>query len=274
MPAKVIPVPASVRNFEEEEMADGQDEAAALAARVRDLERALAAAEDRQTETLSMLAHELRSPLHVLTLSMEAVLRRLAAPAEEPPGSWLADRLEIQKRSVARLRLLVDTLLETAQISAGRLPLTLEEVDLCEVVADVVRRMSDDLQWAGCEVVLAAPAPVMGRWDRSQLDLAVSNLLGNAAKYGAGRPVRIELTADDVHARCRVVDEGPGVAPEEQATIFEKWRRGRQPSRVPGCGLGLWIVRNIAASLGGSIAVESKPGKGAAFTLTLPRRGP
>jgi signal transduction histidine kinase len=110
----------------------------------------------------------------------------------------------------------------------------------------------------------------VGQWDRLRLEQVVTNLLTNALKYGAGRPVRLALEAEGGSARLCVQDEGIGIAPEAQGRIFEKFERAVSDRHYGGLGLGLYITREIVHALGGSVSVESAPGQGARFRVTLP----
>jgi signal transduction histidine kinase len=156
-------------------------------------------------------------------------------------------------------------------IASGELRLAPEELDLGQLVSEVVRRAADDLAWARCPCRFDAEAGVRGRWDRRQLDLAVASLLSNAAKYGAGAPIEITVRGDHGRGIVRIKDHGPGIPRLDQVRIFEKFERLPTPTRMGGFGLGLWIARHVVRAAGGSIAVESEPGQGATFTVTLPR---
>jgi signal transduction histidine kinase len=249
------------------------DELARLRARVQELEDA-AGREDQIDVLLSMLSHELRSPVQSLILNVELCLQRQRSAAEDAPEQrWLLEKLLRQRRMAERLKLLIDTFLDVGQIAGGRLRLEPETVDLGELVADLVRRIADDLAWARCPLQLEATPGVIGRWDRLQLDLAISNVLSNALKYGPGAPIVVTVAGTAETAFVRIRDHGPGIAFEDQQRIFDKFSRLRAPSKVGGFGLGLWIVRHILEAAGGSIGVESEPGQGATFTLALPRQG-
>jgi signal transduction histidine kinase len=100
----------------------------------------------------------------------------------------------------------------------------------------------------------------------------VGNLLSNAAKYGAGRPVEVTVSSDSETSRLTVRDHGIGIDLEHQARIFDRFERAVSVRHYGGLGLGLWIVRQIVEAHGGSISVESSPGKGSAFTVELPRQ--
>ena len=244
------------------------DETSRLRARIRELEETARRSEEMVATTLAMLGHELRSPLQSLLLNVGVCRERLRA---QPGAPGLSDRLDKQHRVLERLRLLVDTLLDAGQISAGKLTLQLETVDLGEVVGDVARRAADDVAWAGCTLTLDAPAGITGRWDRLQLDLVASNLLANAIKYGLNGPIEMVVTGSPEQARLRVTDRGPGIARADQNRIFDKFVRLASPSAVGGFGLGLWIVRHIVEALGGQVTVHSELGQGASFVVTLPR---
>ncbi|AEI63796.1 sensor histidine kinase [Corallococcus macrosporus] len=117
---------------------------------------------------------------------------------------------------------------------------------------------------------LVLDEPVSGQWDRLRLEQVLVNLLSNAAKYGAGRPVTVEVGAVGPVARLSVRDEGIGVSPDEQERIFEQFERSASVQHFKGLGLGLWITKRIIEAHGGSIRLTSEPGKGSTFTVELP----
>ena len=219
---------------------------------------------------LSMLAHELRTPLQSIALSAELGLLRLRSSQDGVPIKWMTERLEQVQRASRSLRGIVETVLGAAQIEAGRLTPHLEDLDLREVVREVLSRAREDLAWAGCEATLEAPGPVPGRADRMLVELIANNLIGNAMKYGAGRPVHVVVARGQQRARLEVQDQGPGIPPAEHARIFERFVRLPSASVVPGAGLGLWIVRHAVQALGGEVRVQSAPGRGATFLVELP----
>jgi signal transduction histidine kinase len=100
----------------------------------------------------------------------------------------------------------------------------------------------------------------------------VTNLLSNAFKYGAGKPVSVCVAGDEAAARVRVVDRGIGIPADKQALIFERFERAAPKNQYGGFGLGLWITRRAAEEMGGSIRVQSQEGAGSAFEVELPRR--
>jgi signal transduction histidine kinase len=115
-----------------------------------------------------------------------------------------------------------------------------------------------------------ASGPVDGRWDPSRLDQVLTNLLSNALKFGAGNPVEVTIGEDGGMARLQVVDHGIGIPPAEHGRIFERFARAVAVDNYGGLGLGLYICRTIVEAHGGTIRVESEPGRGATFTVALP----
>ncbi len=221
-------------------------------------------------ELLSVAGHELKSPLNALQLQIH-LLARMARDAVASDG--FAERAERAARAGQRLGLLIDDLLDVSRLSSGRLGLKLEEVDLSALTRELVHRMSEELALAGNEVRLALEQPVLGEWDRLRLEQVLVNLLSNAAKYGAGRPVTVAVDVVGSLARLSVRDEGIGVAPEEQERIFEQFERSASVQHhFKGLGLGLWITKRIIEAHGGTIRLWSEPGKGSTFTVELPLR--
>lgn len=220
-------------------------------------------------ELISVASHELRNPVSVLHLGMESL--RLQRAASNGDGR-IDETIERITRQVNRLTLLVDNLLDTSRIAAGRLSLELEEVDLAAVVRDSVIRLDPERQRAQGAIELRADAPVTGVWDRIRLDQIATNLVSNALKYGAGQPIEISVQADADTARLIVRDHGIGIASEDQSRIFHQFERVAGTAQIRGFGLGLWIVKQIVDALGGTIGVESAVGVGSTFTVELPRR--
>lgn len=222
-------------------------------------------------EVLSAASHELRTPLATLQLQLHDVLSDVSASSKSADVGSLQVRLESAERQVRRLVQLAGALLDVGRTAAGAVEL--EPVDLVEVVRTVLDRHAADATHAGCAVSLCAPSALVGRWHRGHLEQIVTNLFGNALKFGAGRPVEVEIRSDGTTAVLVVRDQGIGIAPEEQELIFQRFGRASSSQKHPGSGLGLWIVRRLVEGLGGTISVASRPREGAVFTVTLPRQG-
>jgi PAS domain S-box-containing protein len=223
---------------------------------------------------LSVASHELKTPLTSLLLQLQLLARSL--PETDAQGNPHPARLRVEatRRPALRLQQLVNTLLDVSRIRAGRLAFEYERVDFAALLTEVVARSEADAASAGCTLHLQAEHPVIGRWDRLWLEQVVTNLLANALKYGAQQPVHLSVVQEGSHARLTVKDNGIGIAPEHQARIFQRFERAVSQRHYGGFGLGLWIAREIIESFGGDIRVESQPGQGATFTVTLPLKPP
>ena len=226
---------------------------------------------EARDQFLALVSHELRSPVHALLLHLEATL--LLGERQPHATEWMRGRTEKAVRRVRELSSLLDRFLDVNRIQSGRMDLDRQEVDLVTLVREAIRRMGDELSWAGCAVSLSAPTELRGLWDPARLEAVVANLVGNARKYGAGKPIAVRLEGDGAAARISVEDGGPGIAVEHQQRIFERFERVVGPDRpkIAGLGLGLWITRHFVEAHGGTIAVANLPAGGARFTVTLPR---
>jgi signal transduction histidine kinase len=221
---------------------------------------------DRE-KLISIAAHELRGPVCSLRLCVQA-LRRMERAVPSKGGRLL----EIMEREEKRLARLIDELLDLARLRTGQFQLDLEPVDLCDVVREVAARVAIDANRTGSTLEIKCDSSLVGYWDRTRLDQVVTNLVTNAIKFGQKRPILVTVgtDADGTCALLSVADQGPGIAPEAQQRIFEPFKRAAVAVRHDGLGLGLYIVRNIVAQLGGIVRVTSSPGHGATFTVELP----
>ncbi len=219
-------------------------------------------------EFLSIASHELRTPLTALRLALEN-MRRVAA-RELPQGSPQVEKvLAASERANLRLENLVEALLDVSRIHMGRLELDVAEVDLGAVAREAVDELSDELAQAG-SAVTAEGEPAVGRWDRLRVGQVVVNLLANAAKYGAGRPIEVRWGVRGGRAWLSVRDHGIGIEEADQRHIFERFERAVSSQNYGGLGLGLYIVKRILEAHGGGVTVASRPGEGALFTVELP----
>ncbi|WP_437726402.1 AAA family ATPase [Sorangium sp. So ce861] len=229
----------------------------------------------RRDEFLVVASHELKTPLTSLQMQVQAVERVLLrrSLADVPPERF--ERMfKTLGRQTLRLGRLVDELLDVTRLDAGRLTLARAPVDLTALAREVVDRMRPQLADARCPIQLDLDEPVVGHWDPSRLEQVVINLLSNAMKYGAGRPIFVGVRRQADRALLVVRDHGIGIAEADQGRIFERFERAVSVQNFGGLGLGLYIVRSIVMSHGGSIRVESKPGAGATFVVELPLNPP
>jgi signal transduction histidine kinase len=217
---------------------------------------------------LAALSHELRNPLGAIALAAET----LQHPSAGAEGRRFA--AEIIGRQVAQLRRLLDDLLDTARTVYGKLNLEARTIDLREIASAV---MSDHLRRPGTRAAIElAGEPAWINADPARVTQMVDNLLDNALKYGARR-IEVRIGVEDGSAVLTVADDGQGIRPELLPRLFEPFVQGEQPSdrQHGGLGLGLALVRRLAALHGGSISAESAgPGKGSTFSIRLPSAPP
>jgi signal transduction histidine kinase len=255
-----------------ESLAGAAAVALANAELLRDLRAAVKRAESalqQRDELLSVASHELKTPLTALNLAIEG-LARDARRGNVTVGERGMDRIVRAEKQVHRLAALVDQLLDFSRLSLGRMAVEPSELDLAALVEEVAGRFRDlALARTGQPVGVRGVHRLQGRWDRDRLDQVITNLISNAIKYGAGKPVWISLEAGST-ARIRVHDDGIGIAAADQQRIFERFERPAASANLGGVGLGLWIARELVLAHGGSISVESTPGHGSTFTVDLP----
>lgn len=224
---------------------------------------------DYTIEVFTMAAHELSTPLQSLLMATDSMVQRLGRADLPLAREWLARQLDTQQRTLVRLVALLRAWLIAPQLRAGTLPVQLEPCDLADLVRELLDRQQDELTWARCSLVQQLQS-ICGNWDRLRLETALWNLLDNAAKYGAGKPITVTTSRQADVAIITVRDEGAGIAECDRERIFERFERAQGANRVSGFGVGLWMTRALLNDIGGSVSVESTLGAGSTFTVRLP----
>ena len=216
-------------------------------------------------EFLWVASHELRTPLTVVSLLLHQLRRSID---RGDPNEKLAGSTETALTHVERLSALVGRLLDASQLDGGpRLDLT--DVELGAIVRAAVDRVRAQSDAVGVDITIDVPA-VHGRWDAVRLEQVLMNLLANAVKYGLRQPIRVAALIAEPLVHIEVIDHGIGLAASETDRIFGKFERAVSTAHYGGLGLGLYIARQIVEAHRGWIAVESVPGRGATFRVTLP----
>jgi signal transduction histidine kinase len=220
---------------------------------------------------LSVASHELRTPLQSLQLVLDGLIRNGERP---PTPGHVARKIDIMRSQIQRLGMLIDNLLTVSRMASGGLALDPDQIDLGLVVREVAVRLGPVASRAGVSLHLSADPDVTGNWDPQRLEEIVVNLVSNAIKFGRGGDVDIAVEAHGDDVQLSVRDHGIGIAHDDQERIFERFERAASDRGYAGIGMGLWIVRQLVIAHGGTIEVDSAPGEGATFTVTLPRSGP
>jgi signal transduction histidine kinase len=215
------------------------------------------------------MSHELRTPLTAIIGYNHLLLDGAYGPVPDEQRRSLAR----SQQAATHLLELVNDVLDLSKIEAGRLSVTPGPVELTTLVEDTIATMRHTAESRGCGIALVdAGCPPLLQTDVRRVRQILLNLLSNATKFGAGLPVEVRCsTGPDGAAVVEVVDHGPGIAPEDQPRVFEEFvQLPGISSDAPGTGLGLAISRALAHLLGGTLTVESAPGVGSTFRLTLP----
>lgn len=221
----------------------------------------------RREELISIAAHEIYTPLTSLQLVLQGLRKGIVA--DDP--QLLHRVVTLAERQSRKLAGLVEVLLSVGR-SQSNTPMILkrEQVDLVALASGVVELFAPDLQRSASKMIVDLSMPVVGNWDRHRIEQVLTNLIGNAIKFGEGKPIQLTISSHAGMARVVVADEGIGIAPERLPRIFERFERAVSASNYGGLGLGLSIVREIVRAHGGSVLVESAPGEGSTFVVELP----
>jgi PAS domain S-box-containing protein len=234
----------------------------------KDSEEMLKKSVTARDEFLSTASHELRNPLNALQLQLTALQRAAREGGDMLPKDWVCDRVEQATEDVGTLVRLVHNLLDVARITAGRMDVEPEDLDFARVICDVLNRFTHQLSSQPLKLDVKS---VPGRSDRLRLEQVITNLVSNAIKYGAGKPIEVALAHDGDAVRLTVKDHGIGIRAEDRAHLFKRFSRAVPRRQYGGFGLGLWITGETVRAMGGDISVESTPGEGSTFTVSLPR---
>ncbi|HUL58202.1 MAG TPA: ATP-binding protein [Anaeromyxobacteraceae bacterium] len=248
-----------------------------VAGRKRDLESALDAARVARDEAerasrikgrfLSLVSHELRTPLASLQLQAELLQR-------DPHSSERARHAVPRILSAGkRLASMVETLLEQARASSGRIALRREPTDLRRVVQDAIEEARPDAEAKGLELRTDWPAELGPVYtDPRLVRVVVANLVGNAVKFTPSGTVEVRVSRQNGEQRIEVADSGPGIPDADQARVFDPFEQleAIASKHLPGVGLGLSLVRELSAALGARVELRSRVGEGSTFAVIMP----
>jgi len=220
---------------------------------------------------IAIAAHELRNPMTPIRGQAELLLRKVRR------GGCSTDEIEF---GLERIEWLINqymkrasALLDVSRITSGKLSLTPERVQLASVMRASVASLLPLAQHAGSTIELAVPDSLVGEWDSLAIEQIIDNLVSNAIKYGAGKPITLSAAAEGRSALIRVRDHGIGIPDEERARIFDRFERAiGSGSHATGFGIGLWLVRQLVEAMDGEVTVDTPAGGGTLFAVKLPRQ--
>lgn len=226
-----------------------------------------------KSDFLAVVSHELRTPLNAITGYTDLIGSGVAGEVSEKQQRFL-DRIRVGSRHLTHI---IDEILAFARLESGREPVEVEPTDVGQVARDAAVVVSPGAEDRGLDLDVDIPEPgPQILTDPGKLRQVLVNLLNNAVKYTNEGGIRLEVASEDDGARITVEDTGIGIGGAEQKRIFEPFWQAQSPNTrtAGGTGLGLAVSRRFVDLLGGTISVESEPGKGSTFTVRLPARAP
>ena len=246
----------------------GNDEIGQVGSAFNAMADSLSKSEDARRNMIADIAHELRNPLGVIQGQLEGIIDGVFPTTAEQIASIHDETLLLTR--------LVDDLRDLALADAGQLQVSRQPTDLCALVEKTVAAFA--LQAAEKKIALKAeiaPALLAVRIDAQRIEQVLRNLIGNALRHtpdGGVVSVQCSVNSEQSTVKVRVSDTGAGIPAEDLPYVFERfWRGDRSRSRAGGsAGLGLAIAKQLVSAHGGTIGVESEPGRGATFWFTLP----
>ena len=220
---------------------------------------------------MSIVSHEVRTPLNGLIL--ETQLRKMHL-ARDNTAAFTKDKLaamvDRDERQIQSLIRLIEDMLDVSRIRTGKLSIRPSEFDLSQLVANLLEVFSPQISAAQASISFSSAQPVVGQWDEFRIEQVISNLLTNALRYGAQKPIDVAVYREEGYAVVQVRDQGIGISQENQQRIFQQFERVSGSHVVSGLGLGLFISEQIVAAHSGKIEVHSELGEGALFKVCLP----
>lgn len=232
------------------------------------LQRTYAAISASRDDFIAITAHEIRTPVAILGLKLDAMIRAASRSAAVSSHDVI-ESLALARRQVDRLNALLEQLLDAERVD-GAIALRRERVNLVDLARETLYRFEDRAAAAGVELRLRGPAHIVGYWDRVRIEQVFSNVIDNALAYGNHAPVDVILAHEDDEAVIRVRDRGDGIAPEDRTRVFERFERCTGNYRARSLGLGLFVVREIVRAHGGRVSVTDADGGGSVFEIFLP----
>lgn len=223
-------------------------------------------------EFLSIASHELKTPLTALKLQLQLARRGINPDTGfQPEARRTAGFFDSALRQVSRLTDFINDLLDVSRITAGKLVLERERVDLCRLAEEVAANFHGQLEKSGNKLRIEADDSCEVLGDPFRIEQVLNNLFSNAVKYAPGTEIVITIKKDSSDVKVEFRDNGPGIPADRLPFIFDRYERATSNQRISGLGLGLYITHQLVEAQQGSIHAESSDGLGTAFIIQLPR---
>lgn len=220
-------------------------------------------------EFVAIAAHELRNPMTPILMQIDVLKRMMRNPSRYQHAT-VAQRVELLDSAIRQFVRRATNLLDVSRINTGNLKLSPARMDVSAAVSEAVARLAPFARLARCTINAQVQPGIVACLDPLAVDQVIENLLSNALKFGAGMPVDVTLALLHDSAVLTIVDRGSGISPEDQKRVFERFERAIGTREVGGFGIGLWLANQLVSAMGGKITVDSSPGQGSTFIVTLP----
>ncbi len=221
---------------------------------------------------LTIASHELKTPLTSMLLKLNNMLnsvRNVSLAHFSVPE--LMRVLQNAQDQIRWLSTMINDLLNVSLMTTGKMSLDHQKMDLVKTTKNVKESFSEWLKKEKYTVKIESENEVIGNWDKTRIEQAVTNLISNAIKYGKNKPINIKITSNGKTVKFIIVDHGIGISREDQKILFRPFERPKAVQGYKkGLGVGLYLTRMIAKSHGGDVRVESIPNFGTTFTMELP----
>ncbi|WAJ37776.1 hybrid sensor histidine kinase/response regulator [Pseudomonas sp. GOM7] len=244
----------------------------ALLAELRETQAELQKAVQMRDAFMSIASHELRTPLNGLILDVQLRKMRLEQGREDAfSPDKLKEMIARDERQLRSLTRLIDDMLDVSRIRTGKLSVRPQPGDLGVLAGSVVESLAAQFASQGSQVELQVDGPAPVLMDEFRIEQVLANLLTNALRYGAGKPVSVRVRGEQEVVRAEVRDQGLGISEADQRRVFEQFERVSESNVPQGLGLGLFISEQIVQAHGGRIELSSRLGEGSCFSVVLPR---
>jgi len=237
---------------------------------LKQAQEAAQAADRMKSAFLATMSHELRTPLNSIIGFTGIIMQELAGPLNPEQRK----QMTMVQNSSRHLLALINDVLDISKIEAGQLILSFDWFDLCGSIRKLVDELTPQAAKKGLPVRIGMPESIHIKSDQRRVEQIIMNLLSNAVKFTAEGEITVRVFPEGEHVEISVNDTGSGIKAEDILKLFKPFFQidSGITRRYEGTGLGLSISKRLTELLDGSIRVESTPGKGSTFTLTLPLR--